>query len=80
MPVKGNTTQRNIMHKNELNGFTVGDSVAFKGQHQHMTVTHLETRWFKDNTCDVIYQLDDKKMCVLSNIPLKSIRIIRKAI
>jgi hypothetical protein len=68
------------MHKNELDGFTVGDLVAFKGEHQRMTITHLETKWFKDNTCDVIYQLDDKKMHVLGNVPLKSIIIIKKDI
>ena len=63
------------MYKNQLDNFEVGNTVVFKGTPtERMIITHLETRWFKDNVCNLIYQLPDKKMNTLSNVPLKSIR------
>ena len=62
------------MYKNELDGYEVGEVIRIKGQVQPMTITHLETRLFNDNVCQLIYQLPKGKMSALSNVPIKTIR------
>lgn len=66
------------MYKDTLDGFNVGNTVAIKGIGQRMTITHLETRIFKDNVCELIYQLPDGKMNILGNVPIKTIKYIKE--
>lgn len=61
------------MNKSELDGFKIGERVRIKGEVQVMTITHLEKIWFGNNNMNTMYQLPDKTMGILNNLPIKSV-------